>query len=73
VLGVVFVSLLAAAVFVETVFAMPGLGSLIQSATLVHDIPVIQGAVLYITVIVVVVNLLVDVAYGWLDPRVRTS
>jgi peptide/nickel transport system permease protein len=73
VLGVVFVSLLAAAVFVETVFAMPGLGSAIQSATLLHDIPVIQGAVLYITVIVVIVNLLVDLAYRWLDPRVRTA
>lgn len=73
VLGVVLVSLLAAAVFVETVFAMPGLGSLTQQATLQHDIPVIQGAVLYITVLVVIVNLLVDLAYGRLDPRVRAS
>ncbi|MEV4611464.1 ABC transporter permease [Kitasatospora sp. NPDC049258] len=73
VLGVVLVSLLAAAVFVETVFAMPGLGSLTQQATVQHDIPVIQGAVLYITVLVVLVNLLVDLAYGRLDPRVRAS
>ncbi|MEV3992649.1 ABC transporter permease [Streptomyces sp. NPDC049837] len=73
VLGVVLVGLLAAAVFVETVFAMPGLGSLTQQATVQHDIPVIQGAVLYITVLVVVVNLLVDLAYGRLDPRVRAS
>ncbi|WP_330301816.1 MULTISPECIES: ABC transporter permease [unclassified Streptomyces] len=73
VLGVVLVSLLAASVFVETVFAMPGLGSLTQQATVQHDIPVIQGAVLYITGFVVIVNLLVDLAYGRLDPRVRTS
>ncbi|MDJ0345859.1 ABC transporter permease [Streptomyces sp. H10-C2] len=73
VMGVVLVSLLAAAVFVETVFAMPGLGSLTQQATVQHDIPVIQGAVLYITVLVVLVNLLVDLAYGRLDPRVRAS
>jgi peptide/nickel transport system permease protein len=73
VLGVVLVSLLAASVFVETVFAMPGLGSLTQQATVQHDIPVIQGAVLYITVLVVIVNLLVDLAYGRLDPRVRAS
>ncbi|MFI6475413.1 ABC transporter permease [Streptomyces sp. NPDC050516] len=71
VLGVVLVSLLAAAVFVETVFALPGLGSLTQQATVQHDIPVIQGAVLYITVLVVLVNLLVDVAYNRLDPRAR--
>jgi peptide/nickel transport system permease protein len=73
VLGVVFVSLLAATVFVETVFAMPGLGLLIQQATLQHDIPVIQGAVLYITLLVVLANLLVDLAYGLLDPRVRAA
>ncbi|MEV6006989.1 ABC transporter permease [Streptomyces sp. NPDC051976] len=73
VLGVVLVNLLAAAVFVETVFAMPGMGSLTQQATVEHDIPVIQGAVLYITVLVVVVNLLVDLAYGRLDPRVRAA
>ncbi|MFJ8666278.1 ABC transporter permease [Streptomyces sp. NPDC093600] len=73
VLGVVLISLLAAAVFVETVFAMPGLGLLTQQATIQHDIPVIQGAVLYITVLVVIVNLLVDLAYRQLDPRVRAS
>uniref|UniRef100_A0AAU2UXP6 ABC transporter permease n=1 Tax=Streptomyces sp. NBC_00003 TaxID=2903608 RepID=A0AAU2UXP6_9ACTN len=73
VLGVVLISLLATAVFVETVFAMPGLGLLTQQATLQHDIPVIQGAVLYITVLVVIVNLLVDLTYRQLDPRVRTS
>ncbi|MEV8311131.1 ABC transporter permease [Streptomyces flavidovirens] len=73
VLGVVLISLLATAVFVETVFAMPGLGLLTQQATIQHDIPVIQGAVLYITVLVVLVNLLVDLAYRQLDPRVRTS
>ncbi|MEU9987032.1 ABC transporter permease [Streptomyces sp. NPDC048045] len=73
VLGVVLVSLLAAAVFVETVFAMPGLGSLTQQATVQHDIPVIQGAVLYITFFVVLVNLLVDLAYSRLDPRVRAA
>jgi peptide/nickel transport system permease protein len=73
VLGVVFVTLLAATVFVESVFAMPGLGLLIQQATLQHDIPVIQGAVLYVTLLVVLANLLVDLAYGLLDPRVRAA
>ena len=73
VLGVVLVSLLAGTVFVETVFAMPGLGGLITQATVQHDIPVIQGAVLYVTVLVVCVNLLVDLAYHRLDPRVRVT
>ncbi|HEU5031783.1 MAG TPA: ABC transporter permease [Spirillospora sp.] len=73
VLGVVMVGLLAAAVFVESVFAMPGLGGLTQQATVQHDIPMIQGAVLYITGLVIVINLVVDVAYGFLDPRVRAA
>lgn len=73
VLGVVLVNLLAGTVFVETVFAMPGLGGVIQQATVQHDIPLIQGTVLYITLLVVLVNLLVDLAYSRLDPRVRAA
>jgi peptide/nickel transport system permease protein len=71
VIGVTFVSLLGASVLIESVFALPGLGSGLTTAASQHDIPVIQGAVLYFTVVAVTVNLLVDVAYGLLDPRVR--
>ena len=71
VLGLVFIHMLTAAIFVETVFAMPGVASLIQEAALQHDLPVLQGAVIYVTVFVVIVNLLVDLAYGLLDPKVR--
>jgi len=73
VLGVLMVALIAATVFVESVFAMPGLGRLVTEATVQHDIPLIQGAVLYITLLVIMINLLVDLAYGLLDPRVRAS
>lgn len=72
-LGLLFVNLFAAAVLVEAVFAMPGLGLATQQATVQHDIPVIQGIVLYITLMVIIVNLLVDLAYRWLDPRVRAA
>ncbi len=73
VIGINFVGLLGGSVLVESVFALPGLGSELVTASSQHDIPVIQGAVLYFTLVVVIVNLLVDVAYGILDPRVRTS
>ena len=53
----------------EQVFVLPGLGGLAVGSAGSHDLPVIEGAVLYFAVIVVVVNLLIDLAYGWLDPR----
>lgn len=71
VLGLVFIHMLTGALFVEVVFALPGIASLIQQATLQHDVPVIQGAVIYVTLFVVIVNLAVDLIYGLVDPRVR--
>lgn len=70
-IGLIFVGLLSGTVLVEQVFTLPGLGSLVVSAAGDHDLPVIEGVVLFFALIVVVVNLLVDVIYGWLDPRVR--
>jgi peptide/nickel transport system permease protein len=71
VVGVVFVGALSGAVLAETVFALPGLGGEAVSATTAHDIPLIQGVALYFTIMVIIVNLVTDIAYGWLDPRVR--
>ena len=59
------------AVLVEQVFAIPGMGRLLVDATFGKDYLVVQGAVLHIGIIVVLTNLLVDISYGWLDPRVR--
>jgi peptide/nickel transport system permease protein len=65
--------LLSGAVLTETVFAFPGMGSWLVDAIKAHDYPVIQGGVLFVAVIVVFVNLLVDVSYGLLNPRIRLS
>lgn len=73
VVGVHFAALLGGTVYVETVFAMPGLGGLVATSASKQDIPTIQGVVVTFTIIVVTVNLLVDLAYAWLDPRVRTA
>jgi peptide/nickel transport system permease protein len=73
VIGITFVGLLGASVLIESVFALPGLGSALATAAAQHDIPVIQGAVLYFTLVVIVVNLLVDVTYGLLNPRARVA
>jgi peptide/nickel transport system permease protein len=73
VIGLVFVGALSGTVLVESVFAMPGLGGLAVQATANHDLPLIQGVAVYFTVIVILVNLLVDLAYAALDPRVRVT
>lgn len=73
VIGIVFVGALSGTIAVEFIFAIPGLGSTAVAATSSGDLPVIQGVVVYFTVIVIAVNLLVDLAYGYLNPRVRLS
>ncbi len=69
--GLQFGSLLAGAVVVETVFARPGIGRLIVSSILAKDFPMVQGIILFTATAYVVANLLVDLAYGLLDPRIR--
>jgi len=66
-----FASLLAGAVFVEFIFAWNGLGKEIVDALNLRDLPVVMGAVLVIATLFTIINILVDLIYGWLDPRVR--
>jgi peptide/nickel transport system permease protein len=73
VLGLMVIGLLSGTVLAESVFALPGLGSLVVQATAQNDVPLVQGIVVSFTAIVIVVNLLVDVSYGVLNPKVRTS
>jgi len=56
---------------VETLFVIPGMGKMIVDGMLAHDYPVIQAVTLIMTFIVVVVNLLMDLMYGWIDPRIQ--
>jgi peptide/nickel transport system permease protein len=70
-MGVNVGHLVAGAVLTETVFAWPGLGRLIYDAILHRDYPVMLGGLLVVTVCVVVGNLLADVAYAVIDPRIR--
>lgn len=68
-----FASLLAGAVFVEYIFDWKGVGLVIVNALEKYDFPVLMGAVLFISIILVIVNILVDITYGMLDPRVRLN
>jgi peptide/nickel transport system permease protein len=71
VVGGQFGTLLTGAVLVEIIFAWPGLGRLLYDATLARDYPLLMGIFLVASVSVILANLAVDVAYAWLDPRVR--
>ncbi len=70
-LGVRFGTLLGGAVVTETIFAWPGLGTLMINAVYMRDYPIIQGVVILLATIYVTVNLVVDFCYAWLDPRIR--
>ena len=71
VFGQQFSVLLGGTVIVEVVFLQPGVGSLMLDAVQLRDYTVIQGAVLFFAAVTVVVNLLIDMSYAWLDPRIR--
>jgi peptide/nickel transport system permease protein len=73
VLGLTTAGLLAGAVLTETIFSWPGIGSFAVTAALRRDYPALLGVTFIVAVIYVLVNLLVDVAYGLLDPRIRST
>jgi peptide/nickel transport system permease protein len=71
--GVIFSSLIVGVVLVEVAFSLPGLGSLLVTAATAKDITVLQGVVLLFAVVIVVANLLADVIYMVIDPRIRVG
>jgi peptide/nickel transport system permease protein len=71
ILGIQFGRLLGGAIVTETVFAWPGVASLAVKAIRTYDYPVVQGSVVFLALLIVLVNLLTDVAVAWLDPRIR--
>ncbi len=70
-MGTFFGTMITGAVVVETVFSWPGIGRLAYEAILNRDLPVVQAVVLFITSLFIVANLVVDVLYAWIDPRIR--
>ncbi|WP_435749245.1 ABC transporter permease [Microbacterium sp. PMB16] len=73
VLAIQFVALLGGTVVIEQVFALPGIGSYAVSETSRGDLPAVMGVVIVAVIIVVIVNLLVDIGVGWLNPKGRLS
>lgn len=71
ILGLQFGVLLAGAIITETIFSWPGLGRLVVQGIQSRDYPLVQGCILVISMTYVMVNLLTDLVYGWVDPRIR--
>ncbi|MGF1598699.1 MAG: ABC transporter permease [Acidimicrobiales bacterium] len=71
--GVNFVVMINAATVIEVVFVWPGLGSLLLSGILQRDFPLVQGIVLMAGIVIIAANLVVDLLYAWVDPRIRLS
>lgn len=71
VIGLSFAIVLGGALIVESVFALPGMGRLVVAAATRRDFPVIQGVVVYLALVYMLVNIVVDIAYAWINPRVR--
>lgn len=71
IIGLQFGTLLAGAILTETIFSWPGIGSWIYEGILSRDYPVVQGGVVFVAVAFVLINLIIDLSYGFLDPRIQ--
>jgi peptide/nickel transport system permease protein len=69
--GVFFTSLITGAIVTETVFAWPGIGRLTFEAVIFRDYPLLQAVVILDAILVLFVNLVVDILYAYIDPRIR--
>ena len=69
--GMLLRNIIGGSVIVETVFVIPGMGKLVVDGMLSQDYTVVQGVILVIAVVVVISNLVIDILYGWLDPRIQ--
>jgi peptide/nickel transport system permease protein len=73
VVGLIFAALIGGAVITEQVFNIPGVGRMLIQAVARRDYPVVQGVVMIVAALYVLINLLVDLLYGYLDPRLRVK
>jgi peptide/nickel transport system permease protein len=71
--GVNLVVMLNAAVIIEVIFAWPGIGRLLYEGIFQRDFPLVQGVVMEAGIMVVVINLIIDILYAYIDPRIRLT
>ena len=72
-MGLILIQILGGVVIIESLFALPGLGRLLLTAIETRDYPVVQGALLLVVLVAMTINLIIDIAYHAIDPRLRVS
>ena len=72
-LGMSLADMLAGSIIIEQIFQVPGISNILISSISNRDYPVIQGFVLITSTVYVLINLLIDIAYSWIDPRLRET
>jgi peptide/nickel transport system permease protein len=70
-MGTFFATMITGAVVIETVFSWPGIGRLAYESISNRDFPVMQAVILFMTSLYILANLIVDILYAWVDPRIR--
>ena len=71
IMGLELMGLFTGYVITETIFGLPGIGRLLLDSIFGRDMPVMQGVLIYIVIVVITMNLLIDVSYAYLDPKIR--
>ena len=73
VIGINFAIMMGGAIVTESVFALPGVGTLLITSVRMKDIPVVMAVVMFVAVVIGIINLIVDLAYAYIDPRIKTK
>jgi ABC-type dipeptide/oligopeptide/nickel transport system permease component len=71
VIGIQFGYMLGGSIYIETIFAWPGMGRVVAESVSNRDFPLVQSIAFFTSVVIIILNFLTDLAYGWFDPRIR--
>lgn len=70
-IGIMIIDLITGIVIIEQIFSIPGIGRLLITSVVTRDIPLIQGLIFYTSVVLVLINFIIDILYSVIDPRIR--
>lgn len=72
-IGIMLIDLITGVVIIEQIFSIPGIGRLMITAVINRDLPLVQGLIFYTSVVLVIINFIIDILYSIIDPRIRSE